>query len=788
MVDKEQQGDFIGHTFCPKCGSGDNVSVHVKEKDGKKYYDGHCWTPGCKPFWSQKELEEHGMIQPLLDGKGNPKYAAPKKSPMTVDEFNELKSRVVSPKELVQSGFTYRGVRAEILNMFGHLVEFKDGQPYRIYYPETNPELCTDPSLKTLVGYKTRTLPKKFGAGNIGLVGKRNELSGQFRFRNIRGKYILIVGGELDQVSAYQMLMDCRRQDGYEPIPVVSPTIGESGAADQIKAQYDFLDQFDTIVIGMDSDKAGREAAKKICQVLPKDKVKIANWTYKDPNIMLQKGMQKQFVADFFNAEDYEEGAIKDSVDALDGIREFLTAPRITLPPYMHRLQENMRGGIRSTGAIVNIIAHTSTGKCLGKDTPVLMADGSVKMVQDVVEGDYLMGDDGSPRKVLSTVKGYDRLYKVRQVKGMDYIVNSAHILSLRAGKNINQFEIREGDVVNINVESYIRKSSDFREYLKGYIAEFHRSEEGKYEVVRYINTEIEVEDRGYGEYYGFSIDGNRLFCLGDGTVTHNTLVTDNMMYHWLFHSPLTPTVVSLERTAEELMIDFVSMRLKKNLTFYADGKEAWEIITSEEGIQAQKEISVNEDGKRRFYIIDERDGDIYTLQRQMERSAKKYGSKMFIIDPLTDLLRSLGNEAQEEFMKWQKYMKKEGYVFINVLHTRKPGVDSEGNAKFVTEYDALGSGTFVQSADINIVLNRNKNDPDPVKRNLMYVDMPKCRGGVTGPAAKWYFDIERREQVDYEDWLQSQPDTSWQEDDSEPVFDSTDSGERVIQEKKETF
>lgn len=628
MVDKEQ-GDFIGHTFCPKCGSGDNVSVHVKEKDGKKYYDGHCWTPGCKPFWSQKELEEHGMIQPLLDGKGNPKSVAPKKPPMTVDEFNNLKSRVMSPKELVASGFTYRGVRAEILNMFGHLVEFKDGQPYRIYYPETNPELCTDPSLKTLVGYKTRTLPKKFGAVNIGLVGKRNELSGQFRFRNIRGKYILIVGGELDQVSAYQMLMDCRRQDGYEPIPVVSPTIGESGAADQIKAQYDFLDQFDTIVIGMDSDKAGREAAKKICQVLPKDKVKIANWTYKDPNIMLQKGMQKQFVADFFNAEDYEEGTIKDSVDALDGIREFLTAPRITLPPYMHRLQENMRGGIRSTGAIVNIIAHTSTGK---------------------------------------------------------------------------------------------------------------------------------------------------------------TLVTDNMMYHWLFHSPLTPTVVSLERTAEELMIDFVSMRLKKNLTFYADGKEAWEIITSEEGIQAQKEISVNEDGKRRFYIIDERDGDIYTLQRQMERSAKKYGSKMFIIDPLTDLLRSLGNEAQEEFMKWQKYMKKEGYVFINVLHTRKPGVDSEGNAKFVTEYDALGSGTFVQSADINIVLNRNKNDADPVKRNLMYVDMPKCRGGVTGPAAKWYFDIERREQVDYEDWLQSQPDTSWQEDDSESVFDSTDSGERVIQEKKETF
>ena len=33
-------------------------------------------------------------------------------------------------------------------------------------------------------------------------------------------------------------------------------------------------------------------------------------------------------------------------------------------------------------------------GKCLKFDTPIMMADGRVKMVQDVRVGDALMGDD----------------------------------------------------------------------------------------------------------------------------------------------------------------------------------------------------------------------------------------------------------------------------------------------------------------------------------------------------------------------------------------------------------
>lgn len=35
----------------------------------------------------------------------------------------------------------------------------------------------------------------------------------------------------------------------------------------------------------------------------------------------------------------------------------------------------------------------------------------------------------------------------------------------------------------------------------------------------------FKIEDAGYGDYYGFEIDGNRRFLLGDFTVTHNTRV-----------------------------------------------------------------------------------------------------------------------------------------------------------------------------------------------------------------------------------------------------------------------
>jgi hypothetical protein len=72
-------------------------------------------------------------------------------------------------------------------------------------------------------------------------------------------------------------------------------------------------------------------------------------------------------------------------------------------------------------------------GKCMAKDTPILMHDGTIKMVQDIQVGDLLLGDDSGPRTVLSLARGRDKMYDIVPVQGDKYTVNQEHILCLRA-------------------------------------------------------------------------------------------------------------------------------------------------------------------------------------------------------------------------------------------------------------------------------------------------------------------------------------------------------------------
>jgi len=73
------------------------------------------------------------------------------------------------------------------------------------------------------------------------------------------------------------------------------------------------------------------------------------------------------------------------------------------------------------------------TGKCHGLNTPILMYDGTIKMVQDVIVGDQLMGDDSTPRNVLKLARGWDDIYTIKQKNGGDdYTVNSDHVLSMK--------------------------------------------------------------------------------------------------------------------------------------------------------------------------------------------------------------------------------------------------------------------------------------------------------------------------------------------------------------------
>jgi len=69
---------------------------------------------------------------------------------------------------------------------------------------------------------------------------------------------------------------------------------------------------------------------------------------------------------------------------------------------------------------------------CLCWGTKILRYDGSQVEVQDVVEGDLLLGPDGGSRRAFNVVQGSDRLYRIKiGGKKEDLVVTANHILVL---------------------------------------------------------------------------------------------------------------------------------------------------------------------------------------------------------------------------------------------------------------------------------------------------------------------------------------------------------------------
>lgn len=117
-------------------------------------------------------------------------------------------------------------------------------------------------------------------------------------------------------------------------------------------------------------------------------------------------------------------------------------------------------------------------GKCMSKDTPIMLSTGEIKMVQDITLEDKLMGDDSTPRNVLALGNGIEKMYRIEQIKGDDYTVNESHILSLKmtkAGKKGDKHQTILGrryfknDIVDICIKDYLSLPKYLKECLKGY-------------------------------------------------------------------------------------------------------------------------------------------------------------------------------------------------------------------------------------------------------------------------------------------------------------------------------
>ena len=62
--------------------------------------------------------------------------------------------------------------------------------------------------------------------------------------------------------------------------------------------------------------------------------------------VYLQAGKQKEFIQDFYNAKLYIPVGIVASNQISNEMRDELKIEKIPLPPFMHRLQNMMVGGI----------------------------------------------------------------------------------------------------------------------------------------------------------------------------------------------------------------------------------------------------------------------------------------------------------------------------------------------------------------------------------------------------------------------------------------------------------
>lgn len=127
---------------------------------------------------------------------------------------------------------------------------------------------------------------------------------------------------------------------------------------------------------------------------------------------------------------------------------------------------DKIMGGLVGPDLTV-LAAGAGEGKCLGFGTKVMLSNGDLKEVQDLKVGEKLMGVDGGEREILSLARGVDQLYRIDQNKGISYVVNSNHILSLRM--NYSTKNIKSGDIVNLTVKDYLSKTAKFKQHAKGY-------------------------------------------------------------------------------------------------------------------------------------------------------------------------------------------------------------------------------------------------------------------------------------------------------------------------------
>lgn len=235
---------------------------------------------------------------------------------------------------------------------------------------------------------------------------------------------------------------------------------------------------------------------------------KLRNWLdkvvsvpfgdYKEMPIKIEDGPEK--------CGDFMQKARKTLDDAVYGQED----TKLQILQYMSTKIANPTG----RGMSLLLVGPPGIGKCHAKDTEILMADGTIKLVQDIIVGDKIMGDDSKPRQVLSLGRGKDMMYDIIPVKGEKFRVNSEHILCLKQsgrgaikvikGKEGNAYKtIRFNNITKKLSYKSFNSKDDAEKYLDSFTEEDNITE---ISVKDYLNLSDDIKD-GWLKIYRKGVD-----------------------------------------------------------------------------------------------------------------------------------------------------------------------------------------------------------------------------------------------------------------------------------------
>lgn len=246
------------------CGTKRGLQV-FQEEDGE--VNGYCFSCGT-------------YVDDPYQGKAAPVY----KGKTQEEKEEELKE--IGTFQVMD--LPARKLKAETLRYFGTKVALseQDGvTPVGVYFPYGGGG--------KLLAYKFRDLTDKRKMWCIGALKPAN-MFGWGRAIASGQRTLYITEGEFDAMALYQILKEGNRNTPYadDNPAVVSVKSGAGSAAKDILAVLpEIRKHFEFIVLVLDNDKPGEEAAEQVARNIPE--VKVATLPYKDANECLIKGASK---------------------------------------------------------------------------------------------------------------------------------------------------------------------------------------------------------------------------------------------------------------------------------------------------------------------------------------------------------------------------------------------------------------------------------------------------------------------------------------------------------------